>query len=52
MIWFASWAFFYDYQLDEKGEYKTGAVPAEPDWLRKLLGDDFLHDVVEAISAG
>ncbi len=52
MIWFASWAFFYDYQLDEKGEYKTGAVPAEPDWLRKLLGDDFLHDVVEAHLGG
>lgn len=36
----------YDYQVDESGEWIEGAEPTAPEWLRKLLGDDFFCDVL------
>ncbi len=36
----------YDYEFDENGYRIVGAKPPRPDFLRKLLGDDFLCEVV------
>ena len=50
---------FYDYELDPDGTEAPDAGPSGPDWLRKLLGKDFLASVTkvnlstsEAIDAG
>lgn len=37
----------YDYERSPTGEgFTRWAQPAEPAWLRRILGDDFLHRVV------
>jgi hypothetical protein len=40
----------YDYQVDENqgGAHRYDAPPPGPDWLRKLIGVDYLATVVEA----
>ncbi len=40
-IWKAGGGVTYDYEVDASDEYIQGAEPAEPVWLRRLLGDDF-----------
>jgi hypothetical protein len=37
----------YDYQYDENDMWIGNAEPAAPAWMRKLLGDDFLYNVVQ-----
>ena len=37
----------YDYEYDENEKWIFDAEPATPAWIRNLLGDDFLYDVVE-----
>jgi len=34
-------AVYYDYQLDDAGQYLAAAVPPGPEWLRQLIGDHF-----------
>jgi hypothetical protein len=36
----------YDYQVDTSGLEIPNARPSEPEWLRRLLGDDFCAGVV------
>jgi hypothetical protein len=40
-----AWA-FYDWQVDANGDQLRFAEPPGPTWLRRLLGDDFLANVV------
>jgi len=36
---------FYEWQLDASGKQLPKAQPAQPEWLRKLFGDDFFWSV-------
>jgi len=36
----------YDYEMDESGFFWTKQEPPGPAWLRRLVGDDFVSDVV------
>ena len=36
---------FYDYEYDPSGNWKPGATPPGPPWLRNLLGDNLLMNV-------
>jgi len=38
------WAVTYDYQLAADGKYDATRQPPIPDWLGKVLGDDFFCD--------
>ena len=38
----------YDYQKNSAGHLIKGAQPSHPQWLRRLLGDDFFASVVGA----
>jgi len=37
----------YDWQFDAGGFARPNAQPPEPEWLRRLFGDDFYQSVVE-----
>ena len=37
----------YDYEFDNHGDWTESAIPPDPEWLRVLLGVDFLADVFD-----
>lgn len=37
---------YYDYEVDEKGEYDPQGESWAPAWLRRVLPDDYLHSIV------
>ena len=37
----------YDFEVDTQGTRKSAAVPPGPKWLRELVGQDYLSDVVQ-----
>ena len=42
----------YDYQRDEAGNWIQNAEPPGPEWLRKVLGDEFFTNVVGVSLSG
>lgn len=37
----------YDYEIDEVGDMYEHSHPKGPQWLRRILGDDFFNNVVD-----
>jgi hypothetical protein len=40
---------FYNYQITKSGKIDINASSNKPSWLRNLLSDDFMEDIVEVV---